>query len=119
MILASLLLAFQAPATGSADALAFDVRCLILSSGLRENDDPNLRQAAEVMSNYFFGRVDGRAPDADLAALITAEMAAMADADPQAAIQACGRELEERGRRMVEAGARIEARERAAGGPAR
>lgn len=86
-----------------------DVRCLIVVGQLSKSEDPELRDAGRVASQYFLGRIDGRAPALDLEAAIAAEGAA-AVADQKDLFLYCGELMKKRGAEVEAIGNRLVAR---------
>ena len=86
-----------------------DVRCFILVAQLSGSEDPALRDAGRIGSQYFLGRIDGRAPGLDLEAVMVAEADA-AIADRKALFPYCGDLMKKRGAEVEAIGNRLAAR---------
>ena len=112
-VAAALLLALQTATPGT---LTFDVRCMIALGQMSQSGDQTARSAASTASQYFFGRIDGRVPDAELEAAIWRETRTMREDEGMRIIPACAEYMQARGQRLVDVGNRIGARE---GQPAR
>jgi len=111
MFLTGLLLsAALAQAEPRVDPITFDLRCLLLSAGLRESDNAEARSSGEKAALFFFGRVDSRVPQAQLEARLVREAQALQGLDRGAALRACGTFMQERGQLLSEIGGRLEAR---------
>ena len=106
---AALLLALQG--SGAPGTLTFDVRCMIALGQLGASGDQQVRTAASTASQFFFGRIDARVPDAELEAVLVRETRDMAEAPGAELLAACGAYMAGRGERLAEAGRRMEQRE--------
>jgi hypothetical protein len=97
-------------AAGPADeATRQDIRCFIVVAQLSKSDDPAIRDAGRIGSQYFLGRIDGRAPTLDLESAVVAE-AASAGTDQRALLASCGALMKKRGEEVEAIGARLTAR---------
>jgi hypothetical protein len=86
-----------------------DVRCFILIAQLSTSDDPETRDAGRIGSQYFLGRIDGRAPGLDLEAAVAAEAPA-ALAGQKTLLPRCGELMKKRGDEVEAIGNRLTAR---------
>lgn len=105
MLVALALLAAQiaAPTPQQADA-----RCLAALATMSDLDPTDkTKQAALNGSMYFLGKLLGRDPRADLAALLKEASPAVA-INPKAALGGCAAELQRAGGAMIAAGAALE-----------
>ena len=113
-VAAALLLALRG--AGAPTSLTFDVRCMVVLGQLAQSGEESMRAAASTASQYYFGRIDGRVPDAELEEAIWRETRGLRVDERQQIVQACATHMQQRGQRLVEVGNRIGARE---GQPAR
>ncbi|QPQ54603.1 hypothetical protein IC614_09730 [Allosphingosinicella flava] len=96
MILTSLALIAAQPALDDA-ALRHDVRCMAaLSAAAAAAEEAEMKNNITLITTYFIGRVDGRAPQADLAALVESEAKALETGDMEAVITECAGVVEKR-----------------------
>ena len=105
---AALLLALQGGAAPG--TLTFDVRCMIALGQLGASGDQQVRAAASTASQFYFGRIDARVPDAELEAVLVRETRDMTEAPSAQLLEACGAYMAGRGERLAEAGRRMEQR---------
>ena len=112
------LAAFAAPlliAAAPADNAALaDAQCLVAFGQLGASEDAATRQAGMIGANYFLGRLDGRAANADLRALLKQAGEAMKAADLKPALTRCGTLLQQRGEALQAIGRSLSAETAAA-----
>jgi len=80
------------PATvaGSGEATTTaDLRCLFVSGALAQSDDPDLKNIGTLSLFYFWGRLEGRLPAAEIAPRLIDEAKKMTPDDIKAQAQAC------------------------------
>jgi hypothetical protein len=101
-----LLLAGSAARAQDAEAVN-DTRCLLVGILLAAKDDPTVSSAGLMASFYYLGRLDGHAPNADLAKSVLDQIAKLKPEDYDALAKSCGAILKERGQAMTAAGKQI------------
>ncbi|HXQ17959.1 MAG TPA: hypothetical protein VN814_25350 [Caulobacteraceae bacterium] len=80
------------PATvaGSGEATTTtDLRCLFVSGALAQSDDPDLKNIGTLSLFYFWGRLEGRLPAAEIAPRLIEEAKKMSPDDIKAEAQVC------------------------------
>ena len=103
--LVPLLLAAAAPD----DVAMQDAQCLLALGHLGSSDDESTRQAGQIGSQYFFGRLDGRSVP-DLEALLNEAAATMKVEDLEGTLQRCAALLQKRGQALQAIGERMNAK---------
>src|SRR6478609_7298865 len=73
-----------------------DVQCLIVGARLSESSDPGQKLSGGMLMTYFLGRIDGRAPGANIESLIVETLATMTASDLVEASHRCRAEFSER-----------------------
>ena len=89
-----------AAATPQAD-LTPAIRCMVVAVVLSTSSDPKARSAGFASAQYWFGRIDRRLPDAELARRLDAERRRMTTAAIRQEGLRCGAELKARGEALV------------------
>ncbi len=97
-----------------AEALHANVRCLVIGFSLIQQPDAEKQKFGTIISMYYFGKVDGLAPKADLESLLVEETKNLTPAVAETEAKRCGLELTERGTALTQVGERIQKREAAA-----
>ena len=92
------------------EELRKDVRCFAAMGMLVQHEDETVRNAALMAAQYYLGRIDGRAPSADLEDLLAREAPSLAGQDNAALMRACGALLQTRGAAVVAVGNKLKAR---------
>ena len=119
MIKNALAAAFVFLATGAASAQTIspdeatlaDVRCLVIGFSLAgAGPTPEARQAGNLISIYYVGRVHGRTPDLDMGDLLYQQSLQATPESLEADRVRCGTEFQQVGRDLVDLGARMQAR---------
>ncbi|HEV2748796.1 MAG TPA: hypothetical protein VGW34_16050 [Allosphingosinicella sp.] len=87
---------------GVDEANSGDAQCLLAMGRVAASDHPATRSTALAAVQYYLGRIDGRTPDVDLAALLKKAAESMKPEDLQPTLQRCGPLFQQRGR-MLEA----------------
>jgi hypothetical protein len=103
------LAALAQPQTPSVDPRAFDLRCLIRASQLRERTEGEMQVNAQMMAIFYFGRVDARIPEDEIEARLLREAIALEERDEGTDLTACGTFMAERGRLLSDIGEGLEA----------
>ena len=85
-----------------------DVRCVVVAMGLTQSPDPQVKALAAAASLYFVGRIDGRAPDLDLEAMMIRQVNSMSMDDMRGELQRCAGILQTRGDRLKAIGADLQ-----------
>lgn len=97
-----------APATARiATTRTDDLRCLLLMSDLVASGTAEQKDAGTKAALYFTGKLLGREPGLDLAAVAKTEIVAMETYDRQAGYQRCGAELKLTGVKLQAASAAL------------
>ena len=78
-----------AAAPAAADPTTTDLRCLFVSGALAQSDDPDLKNIGTLSLFYFWGRIEGRMPAAQIAPRLIAEAKTMTPDDVKAQAQVC------------------------------
>jgi hypothetical protein len=89
------------------DAVAPDLRCLIVALELSGSSDPQVRASAEAAGMYFLGRVDGRAQTIDLPARAVEELRRMKPEDLNPEFMRCSAVLGAREAAIMEMSQRL------------
>jgi hypothetical protein len=80
---------------------------MVVGTRLLSAADQQQKTSGQMLLLYFLGRIDGRAPKADLEALLSKQAASMTQADFSAAARRCGTELSTRGAEVERIGASL------------
>jgi hypothetical protein len=99
---ALMLVSAQARAQG-AETIA-DVRCVIVGIRFAGMTDAAQHSAGMVLSMYYIGRLDGRAPKLDIEELIIKEVSAMTESDYGSEAKRCGGSLTAKGQEVTRIG---------------
>ena len=67
-----------------------------LSAAAAATEDAEMKNNITFLTTYFIGRIDGRAPNADLAALVEQEAQGLATANMETVLTDCAEEVETR-----------------------
>ncbi len=86
-----------------ADTIA-DVRCVVVGIRFSELTDPKLKSAGTMLTMYFVGRIEGRAPKLDIEELLVNEVVKMTSADYGSEAKRCGGSLALKGQDMTKIG---------------
>ncbi len=115
IVSAAMLVAIATSAQGQqpTEDVAADVRCLVVSLRLIHSENPVLRVGGQQAELYWVGRLDGRAPGADLQSLVSAADHEMNEAKALTETKRCSRELAARELQMPEVGNQIVQHDRA------
>lgn len=98
------LLPALSPAYGQDAETTADVRCIVVGMRLSGATDPAQRSAGMMLSLYYIGRLDGRAPSFDLEDAIVQQVSTMKPADYAAEAQRCGGSLQTKGQQITALG---------------
>ena len=71
------------------DATTTDLRCLMVSAMLAQGDDPDLKDIGTLSLYYFWGRLEGHVPAADVAQRLIDQAKAMTPDDLKAQARSC------------------------------
>lgn len=82
-----------------------DVRCVIVGLRMAEMTMPQQRVAGTMLSVYYLGRLDGRATDAEIEAMVEKEAKRMTAPELRANAVRCGKALTLKGREIQKIGA--------------
>lgn len=106
LLLTVMLLCFvpSANADSVAASNAEDAQCIILGARLLRSENPQYRKSGRMLVVYFLGRINGRTPHADLAAMIEKEATRMTEAAFKGAMSRCGAELSAGGAELAQIG---------------
>ena len=108
VLLCSLSADAEAPdADASSRATSADVRCMIVATQMGQVPGAAAQTAGLLAMYYYLGRLEGRAPDADLATLIEDEVRTWTAADNQSERMRCGSEITAMGKRLQVIGERL------------
>jgi hypothetical protein len=91
-----------APDPQEAETIA-DIRCVIVGLVIASSD-PTKQAAATMLGLYYIGRIEGRAPTADLETLIEREAGVMTRADIASEGKRCGAILSAKGQELAKIG---------------
>ncbi len=86
------------------------IHCMIVGFSMLQMQDADQKRNGLVVAMYFFGKLDGLAPNADLQNLFATESAALAPESLKTEAARCGRELMQRGAVMQQVGKNLEAK---------
>lgn len=76
-------------APAAPDATTTDLRCLMVSAMLAQGDDPDLKDIGTLSLYYFWGRLEGHVPAADVAQRLIAQAKTMTPDDLKAQARNC------------------------------
>lgn len=93
-----------------------DVRCVVVGLRMVEMPASQQRTAGMMLAIYYLGRLDGRAPDAEVEGLIEREAEKMTAAEFRSNAVRCGNALTLKGQEIQRIGAELS--RKAQGGPA-
>lgn len=82
-----------------------DVRCVVVGLRMVEMPVSQQRTAGMMLAIYYLGRLDGRAPDAEVEGLIEREAERMTAAEFRANAVRCGKALTLKGQEIQKIGA--------------
>jgi len=99
------------PSPADDTALRSTVRCLVIGFSLIQQPDAEKQKFGTIISMYYFGKVDGLAPRADLETLIVEESAKMVGDVAQEEAKRCGLDLTQRGTALTQIGQHIQKRQ--------
>src|SRR5690349_16546544 len=89
-------LPFLLGAAPAPNDLRNDIRCFMVASELGGSNDQSERTAGLLASEYYLGRIDGRAPGLNLEAAMMRELP-ISDTDRASLLRSCGARLQARG----------------------
>jgi hypothetical protein len=87
-----------------------DVRCAIVGINFAGMPDPSHQTAGTMLSLYYIGRLNGRAPKLNIESLLIAEINTMTPADYDSEAKRCGASLADKGREIARIGKDISER---------
>ena len=98
-VLPALFAAFAVASTTRAadEGTASDFRCMAVALVMAGNADPQVKNAGNMASLYYLGRLDARASSAEFEAGLKQEMARLTPQEIQTEAQRCGQQLKARG----------------------
>ena len=82
-----------------------DVRCVVVGLRMVKMTMPQQRAAGMMLSVYYLGRLDGRAPHANIEQLIEREVGKMTLTEFRANATRCGKALTRKGQELQKIGA--------------
>lgn len=85
--------------------VAADVRCVVVGLRMVQMTTPQPRAAGMMLAVYYLGRLDNRAPDAEVERLIEREAEKMTEAEFRAGATQCGKALTLKGQEIQKIGA--------------
>jgi hypothetical protein len=88
-----------------------DVRCAIVGINFAGMPDASHQTAGTMLSLYYIGRLNGRAPKLNVEDLLIKEIKAMTPADYESEARRCGASLSEKGQEIARIGKDISGRE--------
>lgn len=91
-----------------------DVRCFTALIAAADTADDAQTTAITIVAQYFYGRIDARAPNLDLESAMAAEMDNMTREELVSLLQSCSKIVEKRGQFLIDLGKRLEQREKKA-----
>jgi hypothetical protein len=109
----ALLLMAAAASAVKQDQLGFDIRCMVASQLATEQVEDAAKEAFQLASMFFFGRVDSVLSGPELEKRLATEGQAIEGTQMGPILQRCAKFMEVRGRAMQEVGARLAAAEKA------
>lgn len=118
ILFGSLTLATAVRAAPDDDANAADVRCVMVSFGLMQSPDPQIRALATGAGLYFVGRIRGRSPDLDLEAAVVQQLGALTPEDMRDELQRCRGVLQDEAGKLKVVGDDLKQRAAAQAAPA-
>lgn len=95
---------FVIAAAPAAATNAADAQCLVALGQLGGVEDAKAQAATISAVHYYLGRIDGRAPGADLAKLLKDAAGAMKPDEVRATLDRCGAEMKRREQALQRAG---------------
>lgn len=104
------LTAATAPASDS-DVIS-DVRCIVVGAAMAGTQDQTAKSSGIMLTLYYIGRLEGRAPNVDLEQLILEQSSAMTKSEFGAEATRCGSHLADKGREITRIGQDLVAREK-------
>jgi hypothetical protein len=107
LVCAALACAAAPAARAADDAVAADLKCMVVAAALAQNADPSLKNAGAMAGVYYLGRLDGRAPNLDLEARLRATISQMTPQELVPQIQRCGQEVQARVKSAGQIGSRM------------
>lgn len=81
-----------------------DVRCVIVGMRLAGETSGVQQSQAALLTWYYLGRLDGRAPSIDVEKLLVQETTSMTDSDYISETKRCTAKLAEKGRQVTKIG---------------
>jgi hypothetical protein len=108
---ALVLLSAQAKAKAQDAETIADVRCVIVGFNFAAMKDSQHQIAGAMMSLYYVGRLNGRAPKLDLESLLIKEVEVMTPSDYELEAKRCGASLSNKGQEISQIGKDLAARE--------
>lgn len=91
-------------ARASDQSLNADVRCVVVALHLLSSQTPQQREIGMMAAMYYFGRLDGQSPHADIEHLIESAAAQMTNADLKSDAIRCGKSLQTKGQEITKIG---------------
>jgi hypothetical protein len=82
-----------------------DIRCIIVAMRMGSSAVQAQRAASVIIAMYYFGKLDGSYPNADVERLIEQDDKRVTLADLRANAARCGKTLEEKSREFAQIGA--------------
>lgn len=82
-----------------------DIRCMLVGLRMMTLNTPQQRTDGVMLAIYYLGRVDGRAPRANVEQLLVNESEKITSAELRKDAARCGRTLEEKGHQLQGIGA--------------
>ena len=89
--------AVASTARAADEGTASDFRCMAVALVMSGNANPQIKNAGDMASLYYLGRLDARASGADFEAGLKQEMARLTPQVMQTEAQRCGQQLKARG----------------------
>jgi hypothetical protein len=88
-----------------------DVRCVIVGISFAGMPDPSRQAAGTMLSLYYIGRLNGRAPKLNIEDLLIKEISTMTSSDYDSEAKRCGARLTEKGQEITRIGKNISERD--------
>ena len=88
----------------SDESLSANVRCVVVALHLISSQVPQQREMGMMAAMYYFGRLDGQSPHANIEHLIANAAAQMTSADLKSDAVRCGRSLQVKGQQITKIG---------------
>lgn len=93
------------------DLTIADARCLVVGFSLAgAGPTPEARQAGNLISIYYVGRIHGRTPDANMEELVYQQASQATAASLEADRVRCGEEVQQVGRDLITMGTSLQSR---------